>query len=150
MFVAAAVCAAAQRAVLAKPTQEERRTAAAMEAGPWRVNARLHISWRATGSLAYVLNGPLGVEQEDLKRDWESTFYPDVPNVVEVNPDKKFGDDTYWRSTSHFDKGFDRYARPGDTLQDRIVAYLADCGVTSAEIKAVRDILLEREPAKAQ
>ena len=98
-----------------------------------------------TGSLAYVLNGLLGVEREDLERDWESTFYPDVPNVVEINPDKKFGDDTYWRSTSHFDKGFAQYARPGDTLQDRIVAYLAACGVTPAEMEAVRANLLEEE-----
>ena len=37
-----------------------------------------------TGSLAYVLNGFLGVAREDLERDWESSFYPDVPNVVEI------------------------------------------------------------------
>ncbi len=101
-----------------------------------------------TGSLAYVLNGFLGVAREDLERDWESTFYPDVPNVIEINPDKKFDHDTYWRSTTHFDKGFAQYARPGDTLQDRIVAYLAACGVTSAQMESVRANLLEPQSEK--
>ena len=101
-----------------------------------------------TGSLAYVLNGVLGVERANLERDWESTFSPKGPNVIEINPDKKFDHDTCWRSTTHLDKGFARYARPGDTLQDRIVAYLAACGVTPAEMEAVRANLLEPQSEK--
>ena len=37
-----------------------------------------------------------------------------------------------------------RYAKPGDTLQDRICAYLKACGVTEEEIEKVRAIMLER------
>ena len=96
-----------------------------------------------TGSLAYVLNGVLGVDGEDLKRDWESTFYPEVPDVVENVTGKTFENETYWRSTQHFDKGFAKYARPGDALKDRIEAYLIDCGVTKGEIARLRALLLE-------
>ena len=96
-----------------------------------------------TGSLAYVLNGALGVAKEDLERDWESTFYPEIPNVVENATGRPFQDGTSWRSSRHFDDGFAKYARPGDTLRDRICAYLAACGVTEGEIERVREIMLE-------
>lgn len=97
-----------------------------------------------TGSLAYVLNGALGVPKEDLERDWESTFYPDVPNVVTNTTGRPFTDSTYWRSSTHFDDGFAKYAKAGDTLRDRICAYLRACGVTDGEIEQVREIMLER------
>ena len=96
-----------------------------------------------TGSLAYVLNGVLGVSRHDLECDWESTFYPDVPEVVENVSGKPFKNGTYWRSSRHFDDGFARYARPGDSLRDRIQAYLEACGVTAEEIDRVRGIMLE-------
>lgn len=81
--------------------------------------------------------------KEDLERDWESTFYPEIPNVRDNLTGKKFTDSTDWRSSSHFDEGFAKYAKPGDTLQDRICAYLKACGVTEDEIGKVRDIMLE-------
>ena len=89
-----------------------------------------------TGSLAYVLNGVLGVEKEDLERDYESTFYNegDIPGVE----DPKHG-----RGTQHFDAGFAQYGKPGDTLQRRIELYLLDCGVTEEEIAAFKAIMLE-------
>ena len=88
-----------------------------------------------TGSLAYVLNGVLGVEKEDLERDYESTFYNegDIPGVE----DPKHG-----RGTQHFDEGFAKYGKPSDTLQRRIELYLLDCGVTEKEIAAFRSIML--------
>ena len=95
-----------------------------------------------TGSLAYVLNGVLGVERADLERDWESTFYPDIPNVVTNDTGKPFINGTYWRSSQHFDDGFAKYAVPGDTLRDRIERYLLACGVTKEEIEKVREIML--------
>ena len=89
-----------------------------------------------TGTLAYVLNGILGVSKEDLERDWESTFYPKVPGG-------KPGDPFFYRSTARLDEGFAKYARDGDSLKDRIEAYLADCGVTPDEISRFRKIMLE-------
>ena len=96
-----------------------------------------------TGSLAYVLNGVLGVSRADLERDWESTFYPEVPDVVVNNTGKPFINGTYWRSSRHFDDGFAKYAVPRDTLRDRIERYLLACGVTKEEIAKVREIMLE-------
>ena len=96
-----------------------------------------------TGSLAYVLNGVLGVDRTDLERDWESTFYPDIPNVVTNDTGKPFINGTYWRSSQHFDDGFAKYAAPGDTLRDRIERYLLACGVTKEEIAKVRALMLE-------
>ncbi len=94
-----------------------------------------------TGSLAYVLNGVCGVEKEDLERDWECTFYPDVPNVLENTSGAPFPNGTYWRSSTYFDDGFSKYC--GETLRERIEAYLLDCGVTADEIASVRSILTE-------
>ena len=94
-----------------------------------------------TGSLAYVLNGILGVSKDDLERDWESTFYPEVR-------DGKPDDPLSWCSTLRLDEGFAKYAKEGDSLKDRIEAYLADCGVTPDEISSFRKIMLEgKEPA---
>ncbi len=85
-----------------------------------------------TGSLAYILNGLLGVGKEDLERDWESTFYPNIPGAK--NPGN-------WQGTHHFDKGLAAYAQEGDTLRERIERYLLDCGVTPEEIAAFRAIM---------
>lgn len=86
-----------------------------------------------TGTLAYVLNGLLGVAKEDLERDWESTFYPELPGVED--PDS-------WRSMAHLDKGFAAFGSPDDTLQRRIELYLLGIGITPDEIKAFKSIML--------
>jgi protein-tyrosine phosphatase len=88
-----------------------------------------------TGSLAYVLNGVLGVDRRGLETDWESTFYPNIPDA---NPDPN-----YWCRESHFDNGFSKYGKEGDSLKRRIELYLLDCGVTADEIAAFRSIMLE-------
>lgn len=88
-----------------------------------------------TGSLAYVLNGVLGVDRHDLETDWESTFYPRIPDR---NPDPN-----HWCRESHFNDGFSKYGKEGDSWNRRIELYLLDCGVTEAEIAAFRDIMLE-------
>ena len=88
-----------------------------------------------TGSLAYVLNGVLGVDRHELETDWESTFYPRIPDA---NPDPKF-----WCRESHFNNGFSKYGKEGDSWNRRIELYLLDCGVTKEEIEAFRSIMLE-------
>ena len=89
-----------------------------------------------TGSLAYILNGVLGVGKEDLERDYESTFYDglSIPGV---------GDPKHGRGTQHFDAGFAKYGKPGDSLARRIELYLLDCGVTAEEIEAFKSIMLQ-------
>ena len=87
-----------------------------------------------TGTLAYVLNGLLGVAKEDLERDWESTFYPELPGVE---------DPEHWRSLAHLDRGFAKYGQSGDSLQRRIELYLLDIGITPEEIATFKSIMLE-------
>ena len=87
-----------------------------------------------TGSLAYVLNGVLGVSTEDLERDWESSFYPKVRGVENAND---------WRSCSYFDKGFSEYGINGEPLSVCIRLYLRECGVTDAEIETFKAIMKE-------
>ena len=89
-----------------------------------------------TGALAYVLNGILGVSRHELETDWESTFYPNIPN-------KNDKGELVWNSELHFENGFSKYGKPGDSWNRRIELYLLDCGVTADEIAKVRSILLE-------
>ena len=89
-----------------------------------------------TGSLAYVLNAVLGVSRQEMETDWESTFYPNIPDE---NPDPDF-----WRRESHFNEGFAKYGDADTPWQDRIVLYLKACGITDAEIEAFRGIMLEK------
>ena len=89
-----------------------------------------------TGALAYVLNGVLGVDRHELETDWEHTFYPRIPDA---NPDPKF-----WCRESHFNNGFGKYGKAGDSWNRRIELYLLDCGVTPEEIQTFREIMLEK------
>ena len=88
-----------------------------------------------TGALAYVLNGVLGVDRHELETDWESTFYPNIPDE---NPDPKF-----WCRESHFNNGFSKYGDEKTSWNERIVLYLKDCGITDAEIENFRNIMLK-------
>jgi len=88
-----------------------------------------------TGALAYVLNGVLGVSRQELETDWESTFYPRIPDE---NPDPN-----YWCRESHFNAGFSKYGKDDDSWNKRIELYLLDCGITKEEIETFRSIMLE-------
>ncbi len=90
-----------------------------------------------TGSLAYVLLGVLGVSQHDIETDWESTFYPNIPDDLnEKDPD-------FWCRESHLTDGIAKYGAEGDTWQRRCELYLLACGITKEEIARLREILLE-------
>ena len=90
-----------------------------------------------TGALAYVMNGVLGVSRRDAETDWESTFYPNIPDE---NPDP-----AYWCRESHFIDGLSKYGDPKTAWNECVVLYLKDCGVTDEEIKTFREIMLEEE-----
>ena len=91
-----------------------------------------------TGSLAYVLNGILGVDRHDLETDWESTFYPTLPEMR-----KDYSGPAYWCGENHFNDGFSKYGDANTSWNDRIELYLLDCGVTKEEIAKFRSIMLE-------
>ena len=90
-----------------------------------------------TGSLAYVLNGLLGVPEHSLGTDWEHTFYPNLPDNY-AN-----GDPNFWRLYRHFTDGFAKYGTEDDPLSRKIELYLIDCGITPEEIASFRSIMLE-------
>lgn len=88
-----------------------------------------------TGSLAYVMHAVLGVDRHENETDWESTFFPWIPDA---NPDPN-----YWCRESHFNNGFAKYGDASTPWNDRVILYLKDCGITDAEIEAFRKIMLE-------
>lgn len=90
-----------------------------------------------TGSLAYVMNGVLGVSRHEMETDWESTFYP---RIRDENPDP-----TYWCRESHFNNGIGKYGNADTPWNERVVLYLKACGITDDEIAAFRDIMLENK-----
>ena len=83
-----------------------------------------------TGTLCFILQGLLGVSDEDKLRDWECTGFANA----------------HWgfRHESRLDP-FLKYLEtlPGETVNDRCVSYARSCGVTSAEIARWRELMLE-------
>ena len=89
-----------------------------------------------TGSLACILNGLLGVDEEELYRDWEMSW-----------PKKMNGTAARQNHRRLFDKligVFGKYA--GATLNERIVQYVLSCGFGMDDIEKFRSIMLEGEP----
>lgn len=81
-----------------------------------------------TGTLAFLLNGLLGVGEDDLCRDWEASVFSDAGS--------QFGSDCIRRLLSYLK------TMPGETLQERIESYAKGCGISDAEIAAFRAIML--------
>ena len=85
-----------------------------------------------TGSLACILNGLLGVREDELAKDWEATGFdcahPKLRHDIRWNP---------------LIEVFDAY--PGATLNDRIAAYVRACGFSDADIARFRAQMLETE-----
>ena len=87
-----------------------------------------------TGAVAFIINGLLGVEEEELYRDWESTGF--------WNPSPAFN---HKRLFDNLYAGFNKW--PGKTINERIEAYVLSLGFTKADIAHLRDIMLEEHPA---
>ena len=86
-----------------------------------------------TGAVAFILNALLGVEEEQLYLDWEATAF--------WNPSPHFN---HARLFDHLVRGFDRW--PGDTINERVEAYVLDLGFAPEDIAAFRDLMLEPAP----
>ena len=86
-----------------------------------------------TGTLCFLLQGLLGVSDEDKLRDWECTGFANA----------------HWgfRHESRLDPFLKYLATlPGETVNDRCVSYAHSCGVTDAEIARWRELMLEPGP----
>lgn len=82
-----------------------------------------------TGTLAFLLNGLLGVSEDDLLRDWEASVFSD--DGMGFNSERV--------------KGFLAYlqAYPGDDMKTKVEGYVKSCGISDEEIAAFRKIMLE-------
>lgn len=83
-----------------------------------------------TGTLAFVLNGLLGVGIEDLRRDWETSAFDGAPIAFD-----------YDAKVDALERSLARY--PGATVRERLEGYVKSLGFTDADIATLRDILLE-------
>ena len=84
-----------------------------------------------TGTLAFIVNGLLGVSEEDLARDWDAT-------VLWNNEHDWFNRNNTYRALLAVMNAY-----PGATLNDRIEAYVKSIGFTAEEIVRLRDLLLQ-------
>lgn len=81
-----------------------------------------------TGTLAFLLNGLLGVGEDDLCRDWEASVFSDQG--------MKFNSGNIQRLLDYLKM------MPGETFQARVESYVRGCGISDAEIAAFRSIML--------
>lgn len=86
-----------------------------------------------TGTLCYLLQGILGVSDDDKLRDWEVSgfWFYDMRFIHMYGVD---GLISYLWSKC-----------PGKTLNERCVYYAKSCGITEEEIEAFRRLMLERD-----
>ena len=85
-----------------------------------------------TGSVAFILNGLLGVPEEELYLDWEATGFWN----------KNAG---FFNHARLFNKLIDGFRRlPGRDLHEQIENYVLSCGFTREDIEKFRRIMLER------
>ena len=82
-----------------------------------------------TGAVAFVLNALLGVEEDQLWLDWEVTAFR--------NPSTGFNHEKF----APLPHGFDSW--PGETINERVEAYVLDLGFTPDDIATFRSIMLE-------
>ena len=83
-----------------------------------------------TGAVAFILNGLLGVSEEDLYLDWEVTGFWN--ENAGFNHKNRF---------DHLVNGFQKLK--GENLHEKIENYVLSLGFTRADIEKFRSIMLE-------
>ncbi len=86
-----------------------------------------------TGTLAFIVNGLLGVSPDDLARDWDATAIWDNER------------DWFNRNNSYAALLAVMEKHPGKTLNERIESYVKSIGFGDDEIARLRDLLLEHK-----
>ena len=85
-----------------------------------------------TGTLIFLLNGALGVPEEELVRDYELTSL------------------AIWGTRSHETEQFKglltflESIAPGETMQAKAIAYWKSAGITDAELSRLQELFLEK------
>ena len=91
-----------------------------------------HCKWGKdrTGTLATMLLGVLGCDRDEVRKDWEATWFWT----------KGLGG---WNGYDAYDAAID--AQSGSTFTDKVYNYLKSCGVSATQIEKFRNIMLEPE-----
>ena len=86
-----------------------------------------------TGTMAFLLDGLLGVDEDSLAKDWQMTAF--------YNPNPLF------RDPERYDALVDKVIVPcpGDTWTAKFESYARACGITDAEIARFRTLMLEEK-----
>ncbi len=87
-----------------------------------------------TGSLAYLLEALLGVDDDELAKDWECSGFTNAGNW--------FRHETLYNQIPELLKAY-----PGETTRTRVEAYLKACGLTDRDFATLRALLLETPSA---
>ena len=85
-----------------------------------------------TGAVAFILNGLLGVAEEELYLDWEATGFWN----------KNAGFFNHARLFNKLVAGFRKF--PGKDLNEQIENYVISCGFSRDDIEKFRSIMLEK------
>lgn len=91
-----------------------------------------------TGTVAVLLLGLLGVDEETAMRDYLMSMHSTAGGYTPAVHGNLYA------SMSAFMDGLESYAKKGASFQKQVEGYLLEAGVTQAEIKAIRNILLEK------
>ena len=83
-----------------------------------------------TGAVAFIVNALLGVAEEELYLDWESTGFWNGSNSF-----------NHRNLFNHLYHGFDSW--PGKTINERVESYVLSLGFTKNDIETLRSIMLE-------
>lgn len=91
-----------------------------------------------TGTLAYIMQGLLGVTHHEAQCDYEHTFYPAILGIKQAEDGTLYSD----REKS-LDDGLSKYGDAQSSFQERCEMFIKDCGITDAELAEFRRIMLE-------
>lgn len=89
-----------------------------------------------TGTVSFLLNALLGIDEETLIKDYEFTSF----SVYHMRNTKEGDYAVFFKKFRSILESFD-----GDSLQKKVENYLMSIGVTEAEICSIRAIMLTKE-----
>ena len=83
-----------------------------------------------TGTLAFLIEALMGVDDDELNKDWECSGFTNAGN--------------WFRHETLFNQIYDVINKyPGANTCEKVEAYLKDCGLTDSDIAMLRAIILE-------
>ena len=99
-----------------------------------------------TGTLAFLVLGLLGVEYENIVRDYELTAFSKVGSMDRSTSFSFSGEETVTQEqafTAMYEVMMEYYGTESSMLSDAVANYLMiECGITAEQIASIREILL--------